>query len=73
MKKLKLTRKSNLKKAIEKYPKLGEVLAEKYHLHCFGCFASAFESLEEGALAHGMTNDEIKKMIEELNRIIISE
>lgn len=39
-------------------------------MHCIGCGASAFETLEEGFMMHGMDPSEIDKTINELNKII---
>jgi hybrid cluster-associated redox disulfide protein len=39
-------------------------------MHCVGCGASAFETLEEGFMMHGMEPDEVDKTVEELNKII---
>jgi len=64
-----ITKKTNLGEILEKYPKAAGVLADKYQLHCIGCFAAAFENLGQGAKAHGMTDKEIKAMLEELNLI----
>lgn len=54
---------------MKKHPELMETLMFKYGLHCFGCMAASFETLEEGAKAHGMTEKEIEKMVEKLNQI----
>jgi len=51
---------------VEKYPKLADVLVEKYGFHCIGCMAAGMESLEQGALVHGMSQKEIEKMIKDL-------
>ena len=55
---------------VETYPKVAEVLTEKYNFHCIGCMAASMESLEEGATVHGMTDDQIEEMVAELNKII---
>lgn len=55
---------------VETYPDLADVLMEDYGLHCFGCFASAMETLEQGAMAHGMDENDIKIMVENLNELI---
>lgn len=68
-----ITRQTKLSEIIEKYPKAAKVLAEKYNFHCLGCFAAAFESLKEGAQGHGMKDEEIDEMIDELNKEIISD
>jgi len=39
-------------------------------MHCVGCGASAFETLEEGFMMHGMDPEDIDKTISELNKII---
>ena len=55
---------------VETYPKVAEVLTEKYNFHCIGCMAASMESLEEGATVHGMEDDQIEEMVAELNKII---
>ena len=44
------------------YPEVVEILME-YGLHCVGCMASGFETLEEGSLGHGMPEAEFANMI----------
>lgn len=64
---MKITKKTTFKEILEKKPEAIEIMM-KYGLHCAGCHAAAFESVEEGAKAHGMNEKEIKKMLEELNK-----
>ena len=64
----KITKKSNLGELVSKYPKLGKVLAEDYGLHCVGCMAASFDTLEQGMKIHGYDNKEVEKMIKELNK-----
>ncbi|MCK5594525.1 MAG: DUF1858 domain-containing protein, partial [Candidatus Aenigmarchaeota archaeon] len=40
---------------------------QDHGLHCIGCFAASFETLEQGAAAHGM---DIKKLVEDLNAAV---
>jgi hybrid cluster-associated redox disulfide protein len=65
--KLKITKDMLLLDLVELYPELAEVLTVDYGLHCIGCHAAAQETLEEGALVHGMSPKKIDKMIEDLN------
>ncbi len=51
------------------YPKAAGILMQ-HGLHCIGCGVSAFETLEQGAKAHGMDDAEIKKMLKEINSAI---
>lgn len=62
--------------AIEKTMTFAEVLRAspeaaavlmRYGLHCIGCHISAFETLEQGAKAHGLTDAQIDAMVAELN------
>ena len=62
-----ITKKTLIAEIVEKYPKLAEVLVENYGFNCIGCYASTMESLEEGAMVHGMTSKEITEMIGDLN------
>jgi len=67
MKKQAISGKMSIGEIVEKYPEVAEELVVKYGFHCLGCFGASMETLEEGAMVHGMEKDEIKKMIEKLN------
>ena len=54
---------------IEKYPFASEVMLS-YGLHCVGCHVNPYESLENGALGHGMSDEEIKSLLQELNDLV---
>lgn len=55
-----------LTEVVAKYPRAADVMM-RYGLHCFGCHASQFETIEQGAAGHGMTPDEIDTMLKEVN------
>ncbi len=75
MKKTKSTKKEKISlntmlgEIASNYPKAAEILMQ-HGLHCIGCGVSAFETLEQGAKAHGMDDAEIKKMLKEINSAI---
>lgn len=48
------------------FPKAAEIMLI-YGLHCVGCSANQFETIEVGAKVHGMSDEEIKKMVREIN------
>ena len=50
---------------MEKNPKAGEILMNK-GLHCIGCHMAMYETLEQGALMHGLNPD---KLVKELNKV----
>ncbi|MCP8310566.1 MAG: DUF1858 domain-containing protein [Candidatus Methylarchaceae archaeon HK02M1] len=57
---------------LQSYPQAGMVLM-RYGLHCIGCHIAVMETIEQGARAHGLTDDEIDGMIEEINKEIASQ
>ncbi|MDP3741932.1 MAG: DUF1858 domain-containing protein [Candidatus Micrarchaeota archaeon] len=38
-----------------------------YGLHCFECGASELETLEEGTIGHGMTQDDLEMILKDIN------
>jgi hybrid cluster-associated redox disulfide protein len=65
----KITKDSNLAEVIYKHPESEEVLVD-YGLHCVGCIASAFDTIEAGAKVHGLSDKEIQGMVERINEVI---
>jgi len=51
------------------YPESGEIFF-KYGLHCVGCHVAMFETIEQGALAHGLTQKDVDKLVQDLNDAI---
>ena len=62
----KITKDMSFAEIIEKNPNAVEMLMQK-GMHCIGCGMAAMETLEQGALIHGMNPDEIVKEINELS------
>lgn len=50
----------------EQCPKAADLLSE-YGLHCIGCFANQEDTVETGTRVHGMTEEEMLEMIDEIN------
>jgi hypothetical protein len=50
----------------EESPRAAEILAE-YGIHCVGCYFSEEDTLETGGELHGMSEEEIDEMVEEIN------
>ena len=55
--------------AVEKYPQVAEIFT-RYGLHCVGCGAAYYETIEEGTLGHGMPQETMKAMLEEANKFV---
>lgn len=70
--KSKVTKDMQIGEIVGRYPESSEVI-QKYGLHCVGCHVSAFESLEEGCLGHGMDEQEIDNLVKDINSVIDSQ
>ena len=51
---------------------LTEMLLD-FGIHCIGCGASTIETLGQGVLGHGYSEDQLNKLIKDLNKVIESE
>ncbi len=66
---LEIKREQNLGELAAKHPEAAKVMLE-YGLHCVGCFANRFDSVENGAKLHGMSDQEVDEMLEEINQAV---
>jgi len=64
--KLKASKSMTLGEIVQKFPHAGALLAEA-GLHCIGCHISAFETLEQGCRAHGLSDKEIENLVKSIN------
>lgn len=53
----------------DKARSLSEIMME-FGIHCVGCGASGFETLEEGVLGHGFSEEELNNLIVNLNKVV---
>ncbi len=65
----KIKKDMNFSEILQKYPETASIML-KYGLHCIVCHAAAFETLEQGCTAHGMKEEDIEKMLKEMNQAI---
>ncbi len=66
-----VTKDMTMGEIIQKYPLAANVM-QNYGLHCFGCHVNLFETLEQGCMGHGMSEDQMGSMLEELNKLALS-
>lgn len=64
--KKKITKQMKIDEVVKKYPETAKIF-DKFEIHCIGCVAASFENIEQGALAHGITPEEL---VEELNKVL---
>ena len=62
---MKITKDMNIIEVVQRYPDTMMVFMYA-GMGCFGCHAAQFESIEEGAVVHGIDPD---KLVEALNEI----
>ncbi len=60
-----ITKNSTIEDVVSKYPETMMIFM-KHGLHCVGCHVSAFESIEEGAMAHGI---DVDALVADLNKV----
>ena len=63
-----ITKDTTIEEVVNQYPETTMVFM-KHSLHCVGCHVSEFESIEEGAMAHGINVD---ALVDDLNKVISS-
>ena len=61
-----ITKDIGIIEAVQNHPEILQVFAE-YGLGCVGCMAARFETLEQGAAAHGI---DIEALVADLNKAI---
>ncbi len=64
-----ITKQMSISEIVMKWPETAGTFME-HGLHCLGCAAARFETLEQGAIAHGIDPD---TLIEALNESIEKE
>ena len=72
-KKAKITKDMKVADVIENYGKDAAFVMLSFGLHCVGCGAAAFDTIEQGSKLHGMSDDEINDLVDELNRVVSEE
>lgn len=65
----KIKKEMSFSQVLEKYPETASIMM-KHGLHCIGCHVAAFETIGQGCMAHGMKEEDMKKMIKEMNKSI---
>jgi len=68
-----ITRDMTIEEIFSRFPRKSQKLGQEITnsgLHCVGCHASTWETLEAGMLGHGYTEEEINHLVERLNEIL---
>lgn len=68
-----ITKDMTIEEVFEAFPDRSEELAHvltSFGLHCLGCSAASWETLEAGIHGHGMDEDDLDQMVAALNDVI---
>jgi hybrid cluster-associated redox disulfide protein len=65
---VKISKNMTFGEVLKKYPQTVKIFFQ-YGMHCFGCHLSVEETIEQGAMAHGV---EVDKLIDDLNKTVES-
>ena len=71
-----ITKEMTIDEIFEKHPEKSQKLAQEmnnFGLHCAGCSASTWETLEAGVLGHGKSEEELSSLLGKLNKILDEE
>ena len=64
----KITKDTLIGEALEQNPKTAQIMME-YGLFCVGCGGASMESIEQGAKAHGISDEKIAEMVKKMNEV----
>lgn len=54
---------------VAKYPQTAQIM-QGFGLHCIGCHVNPYETIEQGAAGHGMSQEDFNEMIKELEKAV---
>ncbi len=63
----------NVNELLAEYPEIAPILTYEYGLFCVNCYIAEFDTLRNGADIHGINEDDLKEMIEHLEKIVNGE
>lgn len=59
-----ITKEMTISEVVMKWPETAGTFME-WGLHCYGCAVARYESIEQGAVAHGIPADDLVKALNE--------
>lgn len=62
----KITKGMTIGEVVEKYPEAAKVMM-KHGMHCCGCHIAGMETIEQGAVSHGI---DLKKLLNDMNKAV---
>lgn len=64
-----ITAQTQIQDIVFHYPAAADHLVNNYNFHCVSCILAGYETLEQGALVHGIYGESLEKLVNDLNSI----
>ena len=64
-----ITKDMTIGEVVARYPETAEIMLG-YGLHCIGCHVNPYESIEAGAMGHGMQPATIEQLLKDMNEAV---
>lgn len=61
-----ITKTMTIGDAVKTFPESAKIMMS-YGLHCIGCHVATWETIEEGCRGHGLSDEDIEKMVGDIN------
>ncbi|HME86821.1 MAG TPA: iron-sulfur cluster assembly accessory protein [Candidatus Nanoarchaeia archaeon] len=69
---MQITKDMTIGDLVQSYPSVVEILMDE-GVHCVGCGAAYFETIEQGLMGHGKSPEEVELIVKQLNEAIPKE
>ncbi len=67
-----ITKEMKISTIVTRYPESIDIFFD-FGMGCVGCPSAAFESVEDGAKKHGLNEDELEDLLDQLNEVAETE
>lgn len=64
----KITKNTKISEVVEEKPEAIQILIEA-GMGCVGCPMAQQETIEQGCLAHGLSEDDVKEIVKKINEV----
>src|SRR3989344_6027764 len=65
-----ITKDMTIGEVVNKHPESASIMLS-YGLHCVGCAVNPFETIEMGAMGHGMDEKTVENLVSDINKAVI--
>ena len=66
-----VTKDTTIGQVVKDFPSVVDILTDN-GVHCVGCHASYWETIEEGLKGHGLSDAEVKRVVDKMNSVVVN-